>query len=92
MQHDLRHEIVRAIFHAEPIDMENLEEPVETELTLAARQSISNAGDVLEGEAEFEEGDFNGVKNASKVKSTAKKRTKANKAERRRKSAARRRK
>jgi len=92
MQHDLRHEIVRAIFHAEPIDMNDLEEPVETELTLAARQSISNAGDVLEGEAEFEEGDFSGVKNASKVKSSSKKRAKANKAERKRKTAARRRK
>jgi preprotein translocase subunit SecA len=92
MQHDLRHEVVRAIFHAEPVDMSELDEPVETELTLAARQSISNAGDVLEGEAEFDEGDFTGAKKASKAKSTAKKRTKANKAERKRKTAARRRK
>ena len=92
MQHDLRHEVVRAIFHAEPLEMSELDEPVETELTLAARQSISNAGEVLEGEAEFDEGDFSGVKNASKPKSTAKRRAKANKAERKRKTAARRRK
>jgi len=92
MQHDLRHEVVRALFYAEPVDPSELEEPVETELTLAARQSISNAGDIIEGEAEYDEGDFNGVKNASKVKSTSKTRAKANKAERQRKAKARKRK
>jgi preprotein translocase subunit SecA len=92
MQHDLRHEVVRALFYAEPVDPSELEEPVETQLTLAARQSISNAGDIIEGEAEYDEGDFNGVKNASKVKSTSKTRAKANKAERQRKAKARKRK
>jgi len=92
MQHDLRHEVVRALFYAEPVDPSELEEPVETELTLAARQSISNAGDIIEGEAEYDEGDFSGLKNASKVKSTSKTRAKANKAERQRKAKARKRK
>lgn len=92
MQHDLRHEVVRALFHAEPVDPDELDEPVETELTLAARQSISNAGDIAEGEVEYEEGDFTGIKNASKVKSTSKQRAKANKAERQRKAKARKRK
>ncbi len=92
MQHDLRHEVVRSLFHAEPVDPSELDEPVETELTLAARQSISNAGDISNSDVEFDEGDFSGVKNASKVKTTTKKRTKANKAERQRKAKARKRK
>lgn len=85
MQHDLRHEVVRALFHAEPVDPSELDEPVETELTLAARQSISNAGDIIENAAEYDEGDFNTSKNTSKAKTTSKKRAKANKAERQRK-------
>ena len=92
MQHSLRHEVVRAVFHAEPVDPSDLQEPVETELTRAARQSISNAGDITDGEAEFNEDDFGSGKKASKAKSTTKKRAQANKAERKRKTAARRRK
>ncbi len=85
MQHDLRHEVVRALFHAEPVDPSELDEPVETELTLAARQSISNAGDIIENAAEYDEGDFNTSKNTSKARTSSKKRAKANKAERQRK-------
>lgn len=92
MQYELRHSVVRALFHAEPIDPADLDTPIETELTLAAKQSISNAADVLEGEAEFDETDFSSEAKASKAKSTSKKRAKANKAERKRKTAARRRK
>lgn len=92
MQHDLRHEVVRSLFHAEPVDPSELDEPVETELTLAARQSISNAGDIIEGDTEYGEDDFSGLSNATKPKSTSKKRAKANKAERQRKSKARKRK
>jgi preprotein translocase subunit SecA len=91
MQHALRHEVVRAMFHAEPVDMTQLEKPVETELTLAARGSIDNAGTILDGDAEFEAADFE-QKKASKNASTSKKRAKANKAERQRKSKARRKK
>ena len=92
MQQDLRHDVVRSLFHAEPVDPSELDEPVETELTLAARQSINNAGDVLNAESEFSESDFGSEKKASKAKSTSQKRAKANKAERKRKTAARRRK
>ncbi len=91
MQHALRHEVVRAMFHAEPVDMSQLEQPIETDLTLAARGSIDNAGTILEGDAEFEAADFE-QKKAGKAASTAKKRAKLNKAERQRKAKARKRK
>lgn len=91
MQVALRHEVVRALFHAEPVPAEELERPVETELTRAARNSISNAGEVLEGEAEFAEADF-AEKKAAKAKTESTKRKKANKAERQRKTKARKRK
>lgn len=91
MQHTLRHEVVRALYHAEPVEQSELEQPVETELTRAARGSISNADQIIEGEAEFSETDFDDKK-AAKAASTAKKRAKANKAERQRKTKARRRK
>jgi preprotein translocase subunit SecA len=91
MQSSLRHEVVRALFHAEPVAAEDLERPIETELTKAARNSISNAGEILEGDAEFDEGDF-ADKKAAKPKSTSEKRKKTNKAERQRKQKARKRK
>jgi preprotein translocase subunit SecA len=55
MQETLRHEVVRALFHAEPADV--TQEPVETELTRAARHSIDNADKVVDVE-EFTERDF----------------------------------
>lgn len=91
MQQSLRHEVVRALFHAEPVAAEDLERPTETELTRAARNSISNAGDVVEGEVEFDESDFE-EKKAAKAKTTSTMRKKANKAERQRKTKARKRK
>jgi preprotein translocase subunit SecA len=91
MQSKLRHEIVRAVFHAEPVPADELERPVETELTRAARNSISNAGEIIEGEAEFAEADFDEKKTA-KQKPAGTKRKKANKAERQRKTKARKRK
>ncbi len=92
MQHALRHEVVRAMFHAEPVDMSQLEQPVETELTLAARGSIDNAAQIMKEDTQFDEADFTEGKKQSQVKSTAKKRAKANKAERQRKAKARKRK
>ena len=92
MQYALRHDVVRAIFHAEPIEMDELDRPVETELTRAARGSISNAGQILDDEKQFDEGDFTAEKKPSQVKSTAKERAKANKRERQRKAKARKRK
>jgi preprotein translocase subunit SecA len=97
MQHALRHEVVRAVFHAEPVDMSELSQPVETELTLAARGSVSNAGEIMKEELQFDEADFagsasSGGKAAQRASSVAKKRAKANKAERQRKAKARKRK
>ncbi len=87
MQETLRHEIVRALFHAQPIDPDDLDDPIETELTRAARRSVSNIDAISEGDDEFTEADF-----ANKPAATAKKqssttnRKKARKAERQRKS------
>ncbi|HSX15706.1 MAG TPA: preprotein translocase subunit SecA [Candidatus Saccharimonadales bacterium] len=91
MQTALRRDVVRALFHAEPVAEEDLERPIETELTRAARNSISNAGVINEAGAEFDEGDF-ADKKAAKAKSTSQMRKRANKAERQRKSKARKRK
>jgi preprotein translocase subunit SecA len=91
MQQALRHEVVRALFQSEPVAAEDLERPIETELTRAARNSISNAGSIVDADSEFEESDFAGSK-AAKAKSTSTKRKKTNKAERQRKTKARKRK
>jgi preprotein translocase subunit SecA len=91
MQQALRHEVVRALFNAEPVPADELEQPVETELTRAARNSISNASTIIEGEAEFEADDF-ADKKAAKPKVVGATRKRANKAERQRKAKARKRK
>lgn len=61
MQRDLRHQVVRSLFHARPVDASQLDTPVETELTKAARGSVSNADKIIEGE-EFTETDFKPAK------------------------------
>lgn len=84
MQLALRHDIVRALFHARPVDASQLDRAVETELTLAARGSVSNADKIVEGE-QFHEEDF-AVKTEGEEraehKKVANKRKKARKAER----------
>lgn len=94
MQHDLRHEVVRALFHAEPVDESQLNAPIETALTMAARNSISNASAITAEGQDFHEDDFAGTAAKAKTKpvATSKKRAKANKAERQRKAKARKRK
>jgi preprotein translocase subunit SecA len=93
MQGALRHEVVRALFHAEPVPMELLEQPIETELTRAARGSISNAGEISRPDEEFEEADFAAKKaGSSPAKKAATARKRAHKAERKRKAKARKRK
>ena len=89
MQDTLRHDVVRHLFHAEPVSLEG---PVETELTRAARQSVDNADRIIEAE-EYHETDFVPQKvQATVKKQTAEKRRKDRKAERRRKTKAKRRK
>jgi len=84
MQAELRHDVVRSLFAAEPAEV--TEAPVETELTRAARKSVDNADKIIEAD-EFSENDF--VKSdtpsgGTKKKVTESNRKKARKAERQR--------
>jgi preprotein translocase subunit SecA len=82
MQLTLRHEVLRMLFHARPVDTDKV---VETELTRAARRSVDNADKIIEGE-EFHETDFVPAKAEAAVKKQATvKRKKARKQERQRK-------
>jgi len=94
MQLELRHDVVRTVFHAEPVDMSMFDRPVETELTMAARGSISNADKVLQADSDFEAADFDSATAHanSPVKKQTDVRKKARKAERKRKAQGRRRK
>ncbi len=86
MQQSLRHDVVRALFSAEPVDESELEQPIETELTRAARRSVDNADKIIEAE-EFSEDDFrvgDGAPASTKKKVTTTTRKKARKAERKR--------
>lgn len=85
MQGTLRHDVLRALFHAQPIESDR---PIETELTLAARHSVDNANKIIEAE-EFVETDFVPKKaDVEAKKQSVTKRKKARKAERQRKNKA----
>ena len=72
LQNSMRHDIIRSLFHAEPIaDQGILAEPFESDLTRAARQSVDNASRIIEGD-EFEETDFKSKKTEQKSKKQAK--------------------
>ncbi|RTK94423.1 preprotein translocase subunit SecA [Candidatus Saccharibacteria bacterium] len=87
MQVTLRHDVIRAVFNAEPSDQSDA--PIETELTLAARQSVDNADKIIEAD-EFNEEDFvpagtsAAARSGSKKTINASQRKKAHKAERKR--------
>jgi preprotein translocase subunit SecA len=84
MQINLRHEVVKSLFHARPIDAANLDRAVETELTKAARNSVDNASKIIEAE-EFKETDFKTEKQDTAIKKKqAIKKKKSRKAERQR--------
>lgn len=89
MQQTLRHEVVRALFSAEPIDLEDLDEPTETELTRAARQSVNNIDDINKNSDELTAADFTEGKESKPKKQQPTNRKKARKAERQRKAKAR---
>ncbi len=91
MQANLRHEVLRTLFHAEPISAEQLDQPTETELTRAARQSVANADQITEA-SDMGIDDFSSqsqTQPAQKKAVTQKKKTR--KAERQRKAKARKR-
>jgi preprotein translocase subunit SecA len=87
-QATLRHDVVRAIMYAQPVDERDIEKPVETALTLAARGSVDNANQITKAD-EYQESDFTPEKDEqikeAKVKAKARK---ARKAERKRKTVA----
>jgi preprotein translocase subunit SecA len=81
----LRHDVLRTLFNAEPVELSELDAPAETELTRAARQSVDNADRILQAE-DFGEEDFKlDNKSATKVQTTKNKKQKQRKAERQRK-------
>jgi preprotein translocase subunit SecA len=91
MQQSLRHDVLRALFHAEPVS-EVPQELHETELTRAARGSVDNADKVVEGSKNFHEVDFKPKRDEQAVQKLSEdKRKKARKVERQRKAAARKR-
>ncbi|MEI6481199.1 MAG: preprotein translocase subunit SecA, partial [Candidatus Saccharibacteria bacterium] len=86
MQGELRHDVVRSLFAAEPTEVSTA--PIETELTKAARNSVANADKIIEAE-EFSEEDFvatakTTATGGSKKKLAENARKKARKAERQR--------
>lgn len=96
MQIQLRHDVIKALFHARPISESDINRPVETELTRAARASVDNADKIQQDLEEFKEGDFApGPKKAEqqeKGSKTQNKLRKARKAERQRRKKAKRKK
>jgi preprotein translocase subunit SecA len=93
MQQSLRRDVIRTLFHAEPVSDEQLQRAVDTNLTRAAAGSISNASQITAAETEFEAADFSEKRTAQAVKkkqTTVRK--KVRKQERKRKTAAKRRK
>ena len=67
MQANLRHDTLRALYHATPVDSDDLLAPTETQLTRAARSAVDNADKIIEGEVIHEE-DFKAKKPATKAK------------------------
>jgi preprotein translocase subunit SecA len=89
MQAILRHEIIRAIMYAQPLDEEEAQKAVETELTRAARSSVDNARQITAAE-NYEESDFTPAREEQAQEAKAKAaHKKARKAERKRKTTAR---
>jgi preprotein translocase subunit SecA len=92
MQRSLRQDVVRSLFHAQPITQEELDRATETELTRAARGSVENASQITATQSEFEATDFADKNEAHQTqKKQVTNRKKARKNERKRKTAAKRR-
>ncbi len=93
MQDTLKNDVVRSLYHAEPIDPEDLNKSIDTELTRAARGSIDNASSINNSEVEFEDSDFETKQQELTMKKAKKaKIKKTRKSERKRKTIAKRRK
>jgi preprotein translocase subunit SecA len=95
MQQVLRQDVVKSLFHARPVPIDQLDSPIETELTRAARSSVDNADKIIEVADEFNEDDFQIMKQATALTQAAKKQNvikKKRKAERKNRKASRRKK
>jgi len=65
MQQDLRHDTIHALFHARPVSQDRLDASTETELTLAAKDSVDNADKVLSIDSALDDNDFGASANSS---------------------------
>lgn len=57
MQLTLQHDVLATLFQARPLTESELDRPIETDLTRAARQAVDNADRIIDVD-EFEEADF----------------------------------
>ena len=92
MQNELRYEVLRTIYHAEPVTDDQLSRAMETDLTIAARGSVENANQIVDSQSEFNEKDFTNNNKSKPIKKRTTTIKKARKNERKRKTAAKRRK
>ncbi len=69
MQINLRHDVIQTLLRARPIPQEQLDNPVETELTRAARASVDNADQITSSD-EFHEDDFATVETVHQEQAT----------------------
>jgi preprotein translocase subunit SecA len=84
MQINLRHDVIRSLMHARPVDLN--EGPVDTELTRAARSSVDNADKITDDLREFGENEFvSAATEESQERKAHNKLKKSRKAERQRK-------
>ena len=84
MQNELRYEVLRTLYHAEPVSEDQMNQTMETDLTLAARGSVENANQIVDNQSEFNEKDFKSS-NSKPVKKRTNTIKKARKNERKRK-------
>lgn len=92
MQQQLRHDVIRTLFHARPVSEDELNNPTDTELTRAARASVDNADRITESN-DFHEADFVPAKTAATHAQQSKQKIKkSRKQERQRRSKAKKRK
>jgi preprotein translocase subunit SecA len=68
MQKALRHETIHSLFHAKPVSQDRLDSAIDTELTIAAKNSVDNADKVLSTKSVIDEDDFSLSSDANSTK------------------------
>jgi preprotein translocase subunit SecA len=91
MQNELRTDVLRSLYHAEPLSPDEVDRAMDTELTRAARGSIENVQQINSNQKEFKDKDFK-TKDQVPNKKKPNNIKKARKNERKRKSQAKRKK